>query len=76
VSEVCTPISLTLGTGNDDGTVHLWNEAFKSPFTGSQNVGSVAFDPVSRNLAVIVPDLSPVRSSTPQMPGPARHDGS
>jgi WD40 repeat protein len=51
-----SPDGQTLATGNDDGTVHLWNAAFESPFTGSQNVGSVAFDPVSRNLAAIVPD--------------------
>jgi WD40 repeat protein len=51
-----SPNGQTLATGNDDGTVHLWNAAFESPFTGSQNVGSVAFDPGSRILAAIVPD--------------------
>ena len=51
-----SPDGQTLATGNDDGTVHLWNAAFESPFTASQNLGSVAFDPVSRNLAAIVPD--------------------
>ena len=45
----------TLATGNDDGTVHLWDTALESPFTSSRNIGSIAFNPVSGNLAANVP---------------------
>ena len=50
------PDGQTLATGNDDGTVHLWDASLESPFTGNQNVGSIAVNPVSGNLAATVPD--------------------
>ena len=51
-----SPDGQTLATGSDDGTVHLWDTALESPFTSSRNVHSIAFNPVSGNLAAIVTD--------------------